>query len=402
MSRYGKHDSITEAELDLLSPFAGFGPHESQPPAQTTEETSSTLKSRESHVPSQRNHLIQTKRGKYLPKLWGGWRTGVALGALCALIVLTINVSILIWVKAKYHVPNSGSAKIFEGSCSKKTKISVWCHLAINVCSTLLLSASNNAMQVLSAPTRANIDKAHARSGRQGEHTIRLVEYCLAESIEPHCIVTFNVFLLLIAVICNAVKAAALLTLLFLPGFKPLITVGDAIASFLTYPDQITAKDGAPAIAQDGSWTPPVLSTHRYHNGAAGFAGRASGNGWWEQSSKHLPALWSSAAKLGNELNPSLRVICIWLPALAILLSFKGESTFNAMWNNGFRAVPVDSVVKVTSSMVGIALLSNSPQLFLSMVYVSLNLLITSMIMTSEYNDFAVERKPLRVSEPKS
>lgn len=88
-----------------------------------------------------------------------------------------------------------------------------------------------------------------------------IVKYCLAESIEPHCKVTFNVFMLVISVMCNAAKAAAFLLILLLPGFKPLITVGDAIASFLTYPDLATASAGAPAIAEDGSWLPPILST---------------------------------------------------------------------------------------------------------------------------------------------
>lgn len=109
-----------------------------------------------------------SRTSKSTKKLWdqfhGGWRTGVALGALGAITVLIINVSLLIWIKAKFHVPNDGAATVFEGSCSQKTQISVWCHLAINVCSTMLLSASNNAMQVLSAPTRADVDKAH----RQG------------------------------------------------------------------------------------------------------------------------------------------------------------------------------------------------------------------------------------------
>lgn len=86
------------------------------------------------------------------------------------------------------------------------------------------------------------------------------VQYCLAESIESHCKVTFNVFMLLVSVVCNALKTATFLFLLLLPGFKPLITVGDAIASFLTYPDPVTARVGAPTISQDGSWTPPILS----------------------------------------------------------------------------------------------------------------------------------------------
>ena len=87
-----------------------------------------------------------------------------------------------------------------------------------------------------------------------------VAQYCLAESIKPHCKVTFNVFMLLIAVVCNAVKAAAFLVLLLLPDFKPLITVGDAVASFLTVPDNATARIGAPTIAEDGSWIPTSLS----------------------------------------------------------------------------------------------------------------------------------------------
>ena len=89
---------------------------------------------------------------------------------------------------------------------------------------------------------------------------VTTVQYCLAEAIEPQCEVTFNVFMLLIAVICNALKAAVFILVLFLPGFRPLITVGDAIASFLTQPDVVTTRVGAPAIANDGSWTPLVLS----------------------------------------------------------------------------------------------------------------------------------------------
>lgn len=159
MSRYGRRESITETELDLLSPFAGFGPHaphgsEPLPPVRHTVDPLI--------APNETRSKL-TKKGQFWRKFHGGWRTTVALGALGSLIVLIINVCLLIWIKAKYHVPDSGAATVFEGSCPEKTKISVWCHLAINVCSTLLLSASNNAMQVLSAPTRADVDKAHAR-----------------------------------------------------------------------------------------------------------------------------------------------------------------------------------------------------------------------------------------------
>ena len=160
MSRYETEVLIRETELDLLSPFAGFGRQVLPASASITNAVPDAVGSPE---PREEDQPKFTKKKAFPPKFWGGWRTGVALGTVGALTVLAINVSLLIWIKAKYHVPNNGSAIVYEGSCSKKTTISVWCHLAINVCSTILLSASNNAMQVLSAPTRADVDKAHNR-----------------------------------------------------------------------------------------------------------------------------------------------------------------------------------------------------------------------------------------------
>ena len=108
------------------------------------------------------NEVPLTRTKRTLRKLHGGWRTGVAWGALGALVLLIINIALLIWIRSSHIISDSGLATIFEGDCDKKTSISLWCHLFINACSTLLLSASNNAMQCLSAPTRSNVDRAHA------------------------------------------------------------------------------------------------------------------------------------------------------------------------------------------------------------------------------------------------
>ena len=94
----------------------------------------------------------------------GGWRTGVAWSALGAFLVLVINSSIWIWIKSSHLIQEDGTTTLFEGSCGTKRKISWWSHLLINICSTLLLSASNNAMQCLTAPTRADIDRAHKQN----------------------------------------------------------------------------------------------------------------------------------------------------------------------------------------------------------------------------------------------
>ena len=57
----------------------------------------------------------------------------------------------------------SGIGTLYEGSCDKSKAIGLWLHLGINALSTLLLSASNYTQQCLAAPTRSEIDAAHAR-----------------------------------------------------------------------------------------------------------------------------------------------------------------------------------------------------------------------------------------------
>ena len=124
-------------------------------------------------------------------------------------------------------------------------------------------SAHGNLMIVVLAQHKTLLRRKNGIIAAHDKKTVEpaFVKYCLAESIEAHCKVTFNVFMLFISVICNAAKLAVFLLILLLPGFRPLITIGDAIASFLTYPDPVTARIGAPAVAEDGSWTPPILST---------------------------------------------------------------------------------------------------------------------------------------------
>lgn len=76
--------------------------------------------------------------------------------------VLIVNLILTIWASARYGV-KGGLGTIQSGACSKTKDLATWLHLAINVLSTLLLGASNYAMQCLSAPTREEVDKAHCR-----------------------------------------------------------------------------------------------------------------------------------------------------------------------------------------------------------------------------------------------
>ncbi|KUJ14615.1 uncharacterized protein LY89DRAFT_735694 [Mollisia scopiformis] len=56
-----------------------------------------------------------------------------------------------------------GFALFYQGKCSTSSTLTLWCHVLINLLSSALLSASNYCMQILSSPTRSEINKAHSQ-----------------------------------------------------------------------------------------------------------------------------------------------------------------------------------------------------------------------------------------------
>ena len=75
------------------------------------------------------------------------------------------------------------------------------------------------------------------------------VEYCLVQSLSQDCTVEIFTGLLWTVIICNLVKVVCFIALLY-TRFTPLITTGDAVASFLADPDSTTELLG-PYAAHD-------------------------------------------------------------------------------------------------------------------------------------------------------
>lgn len=74
--------------------------------------------------------------------------------------VLCINLIVLMVYKAK-GAQWSGLVTTFEGSCSLVSTYNIFAHVAVNILSTLLFGASNTCMQLLSAPSREEINECH-------------------------------------------------------------------------------------------------------------------------------------------------------------------------------------------------------------------------------------------------
>lgn len=95
---------------------------------------------------------------------------------------------------AKTSKIQDGIGTIYSGTRRQVKIYNIWIHLLINVLSTILLGASNFCMQLLVAPDREQVDKAHRQTkwldiGTQSMRNLRNVSnyrkilwFCLAIS----------------------------------------------------------------------------------------------------------------------------------------------------------------------------------------------------------------------------
>lgn len=106
---------------------------------------------------------------------------GVLLGTITSMLVLICNIAmVILGAKAKGGYDRDGVATLIEGEEVTVSRLNTICHVFINVLSTVLLSASNYTMQVLNAPTRYEMDRAHANGkwldvGLLSVHNMRII-----------------------------------------------------------------------------------------------------------------------------------------------------------------------------------------------------------------------------------
>jgi hypothetical protein len=91
------------------------------------------------------------------------WRFGLHAGLYASTIVLFSNIALLLTGIITHDDTYKGISTITKGETHRITAMSTVYHVLINVLSTVLLTSSNYAMQIICAPTRTEVDKAHAR-----------------------------------------------------------------------------------------------------------------------------------------------------------------------------------------------------------------------------------------------
>jgi len=233
---------------------------------------------------------------KLLPTLTGWRRLAILnIGAMTLLTLLLCGFTVAAILKtdlsligdANYGGPNSsrGSAVrngfLFHASfCDKPTAgiINTVLHLIINAVSSAVLASSSFFSQVLSSPTRAEVDVSHAR-GRSVDvgvlswrNALRLSPFktaawvaLLITSLPLHVLFNSAIFhsvdsrgshaqdggtcyvgvsnpLLLTVTLACLAKVIICVVIVWVLGLQePLVTPGDAVASFISIPDLSTA-----------------------------------------------------------------------------------------------------------------------------------------------------------------
>lgn len=89
-----------------------------------------------------------------------GWRSGAINCALSVTVVFLLNVALTAYGNSNLR---DRDGVIVDGDCERTRKLNSYLHLLINILSSIMLSASNYCMQCLSAPTRREVDLAHAK-----------------------------------------------------------------------------------------------------------------------------------------------------------------------------------------------------------------------------------------------
>lgn len=92
-----------------------------------------------------------------------GWRRAVLFNTIAVSILTTLGIAFLAWSVSKGSGLDA-SHIIFEGDCSSTKAVNMWLHLALNVCSTGVLASSSFFMQIMTSPTRRDVDTSHKYS----------------------------------------------------------------------------------------------------------------------------------------------------------------------------------------------------------------------------------------------
>ncbi|KAF2023080.1 hypothetical protein EK21DRAFT_95204 [Setomelanomma holmii] len=229
------------------------------------------------------------------------------------------------------------------------------------------------------------------------------VKYCMVEQVPEICKLQFSFLIVSIVLVANLMKVVCIAWLLFRhKEYHALVTLGDALASFLERPDPHTFGRCLQSEVQidryfnGRSFVAPANDIIRYHNRKS----QESENRPKEFKLERIS--WASAPSYRTWFATYMFYFgAVLFGIIACIWSLDGmPKSPAALWKIGFGSVDGRNLLRTNTSLIGGVLLANSPQAVLSYLYVAFNTLYTSMLIGKEWSSYMHERKALRVTTP--
>ncbi|KAL4788715.1 hypothetical protein BJX76DRAFT_363367 [Aspergillus varians] len=238
------------------------------------------------------------------------------------------------------------------------------------------------------------------------------VDHCLSIAAEESCQLVFLPPVCLIVLFCNAVKLVCMVLAARESREDVFFNIGDAVASFLTVPDPATesagllSKDAAKKGAQ--GWH-RASSIFRRHPPSLPPTDIPPAN------AQHLPPRkrWAQAVSKTRWLCILVLFTSIIAPASYLLsLGIKNvtKTYTSSIWSQGLGQPRSGTIItglnftRTFPNVLALILLSNTPQLLVTIAYFLYNACLTCMLAAVEYDSYASsqrKRKYLRVSWPR-
>ncbi|KAI0410837.1 hypothetical protein F5X98DRAFT_384830 [Xylaria grammica] len=210
------------------------------------------------------------------------------------------------------------------------------------------------------------------------------VTYCLAETLENICQIGLSPIVLLSVALCafaKTITAVVVTIVLSQPEHKPLVTLGDAVASFIEHPDPKTA-----GFCTVNRKQVRIVMRRKYTR-------LVPGPRQWKEPQQR----WAAAIPTSVWLI-SYTLFACGITTCAILLH-EGMSVHISL--GSFLASDNSFLIPIPLSLIQGVLLANSPQLLLSFCYLAYNNLFTRLQMAKEWARFSEGYNSLRVTEPR-
>ncbi|KAI1358746.1 hypothetical protein F5Y08DRAFT_350464 [Xylaria arbuscula] len=223
------------------------------------------------------------------------------------------------------------------------------------------------------------IYKSHLVSGLQAKSDILSVQYCLARPIQDACHIGASPILLLCVLLCLISKTSIAILVTRIADNrkeKPLITLGDCVASFIETEDS-RSTDYTTASTTDLRRLFPLFGPQPWR-------------GIRPRRAMSVP----SAVLVTTSL--------LFAIAISLCIYLLSGLHFNENFKGSFLASSDNPVLhKGVGIFLSNVLVANSPQVLLSLCYLAFNNLFTYFCVAIEWESFSKNTLPLRVTDPK-